>query len=405
MKLRTGMITILAVFLISILGMFIMLSWQSRFFLAKLRHQSLIDVVNAGYSAESEIYDWVARFTNPAYTVNLGLSADTDTIVKPATVLADGTELSVIGRLVGNQQVLIVLAKRPTATTRIEIAYTDQTNETNNFDKVDIVIGFDCSGSMNTNSRIQNAQIALEGFLNSILHDTPILDRDKYYIGIIPFKKSAAWWGVNHTVNTIQAMYNQINRATNGVWNNTGNSPICQTSGLNIWSGSSSGETNMGSPIRITDNYFVPANRVKQAFILFTDGLPNTTLADSNCGVTSACSISETIGGCRVRAINYLKCSLATTATQWDSTHGYVGYRPVGVDTYAITVAGPPSSATEQLTYDDTNAVFNNKMFITETFANANASELPGLFNQVFQHIQSSLRTVTIQKIVPTPLP
>jgi hypothetical protein len=111
-----------------------------------------------------------------------------------------------------------------------------------------------------------------------------------------------------------------------------------------------------------------------------------------------------------------MKCSLARDNYVWKGS--YVGKKPEGVDVYAVTVAerpgGPlagnpcntPNSEPNKtkLAYDRTMCVFNDTNFVTRVYANSDATQLSGVFDNIFQQINQSVTNIRIQKVVPPPV-
>lgn len=398
---KKGIATIVTVIIVMMISLFVILTWESRFLLAIQRYQSLVDVIAASYAAESEIYDWVAKFLGnyPGAVFPSG-----PPIEKPP--LADGTRLILTGShdVVTNDDMLLITAIRQFATTNLQFTRNVNTGDSTNYTKVEIVIGFDCSVSMVDDHKITVAQTALMNFLTEINKSS---DRSIYHIGIIPFRTGAQWWYAvpgEKTTNNITTMLNLLSART---WDYLNDSPLCKILGIdpNI-TGHDAAQTNLGAPTFVADDYFVKNPLTKQAYILFTDGLPNTSPADGgiNCGGIYACSNTENAGGsssCRVPAINFLKCTLGKDNDQWNGIN--LGKRPQQVDTYAVTVATEPSNANAKLTYLSTVDVFKDSKYINTPYFVDNLNDLPQKFLDILHQIQSSIVSFTLKRVIPSP--
>lgn len=418
MRARRGVITILVVFLIAVAGLFVLASWQSRLLLAVQRRQSLADLLAASYRAESEVYDWTARFYGGYPEVfDPPLSAVARTIREGG--LADGTQLTVVGQKISGTETLTVVAKRQFATTRLELERTTSEVPLAGVERVEVTVGLDCSGSMDQRAdpgcrgggcvrRIRALQTALMDFLEKIMNSE---DADKFYVGLLPFKRGAAWLPEERPTRELRAVYDAVrDEGAGGVnWNRVDDAGICRAGGLNPCPlFSCGGETNLGVAQREADVYFgdnpVDASRVVRAHILFTDGFPNTSFRDTTCGTVN-CSLSEYNGGCLNRAINYMKCFLAAETDVWDGTHA--GRRPEEVSVYGVTVAERPAEGADPdviAAYDRTLEVLQDTRYVKKAYANENATKLPEIFANIFEEISESVARIKFKRIVPTPV-
>ncbi len=403
---KKGIATIIIVIMISIVALFIVFTWQSRLLLAVYRHRSLSDILAADYAAESEVFDLVHRYLKyPNFDMGSNYLRN----------FGPGQSLQVTATGTSENRTLDFLARWPYASTSFQLTKTNSGEGTVNFDKVEIAMGIDCSPSMNSKacptcgtSRIYQLQKALSAFIREITNITPVATRDKFYLGLMPFQRTAAWatdsLGQVKPTNDLSRLQNLVDNS--GTWNSVSNSPLCRTTGLMDIPGNAG--TNLGdSGLILNRTYFTDNVRVKKAYILFTDGLPNTTRTDLACGVTQ-CSEPEDTGACTIQAVNNLKCSLATTNKDWSGT-GIFGTRLPQVDVYAVTVAEQNAydPSTIKNAYQLTMDVFSNPDYVKQPpFVNANAESLAESFKSIFQSIFTSAFTITFNRTLdPTPTP
>src|SRR3990172_6393016 len=137
---KRGVSTLLAVFMVMFVGIFLVAVMQSRFLLAVYRSVSGADRVIAGYKSESVVYDIIAKFLGGyphAFTFPF---STTET-------LNDGTVLSVDGILDGGGQRLLVVANREYALTRLEMSRGVRETQQQEVE-AQVVLALDCSAGM-----------------------------------------------------------------------------------------------------------------------------------------------------------------------------------------------------------------------------------------------------------------
>lgn len=411
MSLRHGAVAVIVVLLISVMGMFVLVGWQSRLLLAIQRTQTGSDALKSTYSAESEIYDWVARFLGSFPQIFPSPLTATTQVIREG-VLGDGTSLRVTGQLVGSEEILLVTARRQFAQTNIEVARQLTLTEESDYDSVEIAISLDCSGSMNQRadpacsgsctSRMTEARSAVVNFLDRVAVEQAA-GRGEFFVGLNVYKRQSYWpqyAGVPLTPTADIAFMQEA--AQNVLGSTTGSSSAC--GGVPHVSGGG-GETNIGDGAVDLARYLqsTAEPRKKQVMILITDGLPNWSLADSQCETPQGgCSEG---GSCTVSAIRYLTCGVADTDTplNW-GTPGRVGLRRPGTDVYAVTVASPQNN-NEIQAFNQTLAVFSNPVYVTGYYANANATQLGQFLEDIFGEIIEGSQSVRIRRVVVTPTP
>lgn len=399
---KKGLATIVMVLILAVISFLILIAWQSRLLLSIRRTQSLSDLLSVDYRAESEIYDWAAKFIGNYSNIYGGPLTATEKVLKNEP---HPNRLNVTAKIVSGEEQLKISAARPYASTNMILSRKIETASGPTYEKVEVIVGLDCSASMNQFNRIRSLQVALISFIQNIKNSP---QADKFYISMIPFKKSSNWaYGINSTSNNLDLFLNNVKDASMGGvnWNNINQSSLCTTPDINICpSGLAScggAETNLGTSGILAMDYFannpVDESRVLRNFILFTDGIPNVSNRDLNCG-TNPCSS----GYCLNESINYLKCSLATEDYEWQS--GFYGRKPDGVDVYAVTVTEPPTTPEQQAAYTATMSVFNSTNFVKKAYANSDATQLSNIFDGIFNEIITSSSKLKIERVVPIPI-
>lgn len=402
---KKGLATIVMVLILAVISFLILIAWQSRLLLSIRRTQSLSDLLAVDYRAESEIYDWAAKFIGNYSNIYGGPLTATEKTLKDEP---EPNRLNVTAKIVSGEEQLKINAARPYASTNMILSRNVSTASGPAYEKVEVILGLDCSGSMNEANRIRSLQLALMSFVDNLRSSE---DADKFYLAMLPFRRSANWaYGVTSTSNNLDLFYNNVKDASDGGtnWNNVSQSNLCSTPDINICpSGLSScnAETNLGASGMLAMDYFsnnpVDETKVLRNFVLFTDGLPNTSFGDLNCG-TNPCNMTENNGACTNESVKYLKCSLAAEDYEWDS--GYFGRKPDGVDVYAVTVANAPTNAAQQAAFDATMMVFNSTNFVKKAYANSDATQLSNIFDGIFNEIITSSSKLKIERIVPEPI-
>ena len=407
---RRGAVAMVIVMLVTMAGLFVLAGWQSRLLLAIQRSQSVSDALAATYAAESEIYDWVARFLGGYPQLFASPLTAASTVIKQS-VLPDSTQMTVTGQLVNGEETLLVTANRQFAQTSIELARGMTTTESTAFDEVEIAISLDCSGSMNSRAdpacvgggcttRMTEAKNALVSFIDRVETEQQA-GVGQILVGLNVFKRQSQWATYSGVTLTPTADMPFLRQAVGGVFTNLAtNSPACRA--IRNPGGAGGGETNLGDGAVDLARYLAGnvVARKKQIMILITDGLPNWSLADSACGTaTMGCGDG---GPCTGEAIRYLTCGVADTNTAWET--GRFGLRMPGTDVYAVTVANP-GTPSAQIAFNATMAVFINPNYIRGYYANQNATQLSGFLDDIFTQIIQGSQQVRLRRVVPTPFP
>jgi hypothetical protein len=391
MNRRYGIASLIIVFIVTMILIFIVLVWQSRLLLVVHRSVGFADSLIAEYNAETEINNILGRFLGGFPIPAAGTKS-----------LADGTVMTTEISSDSNVDTLTVIAKRQFATNRVQISRSKSTETSSTYDRVDIVLGIDCTRSMDNKadptctgsgciSRIAAARQAVLGFVDQALA-LPPEERVKYYIGIETFRMGAKW--VSEPTNGLTTLRQQV---ADGLGDRIALSPACVISDPII---PGSGETSLGKVAVFADDYLNTTSdpRKKQIFIIVSDGLPNVSLTDARCG-TADCRSPEG-GYCTGEAIEYLTCGLASATTGWKP--GYFGLRNDQVDDYVVTVMRAPSNPSELAAYNATTAVLNNPIYVKKYFNSENAESLPGILNNIFIDITSDVYQFKIQRVIPS---
>jgi len=424
---KKGAATILMVFLVTLMGAFVFIGWQSRLLLLVHRNQSLSDILRATYDSESEIFDIVAKFLgNYPAAFNFPFST--------SKTLADGTLLETTGTHVGNTQTIDVTGKRTFATNKMQISRV--ISETSEAAKSDIVLVLDCTGSMGekacascSTTRMEEQEKAVLGFLDD-LEATP--GNENIKLGISVFTLNADWLYTSYTGSgdpsgvavkpdsglSIAEMRQAV---TSGFsYGGEQGSPACKH--LLTY-------TSIGSGVSFAHDYLrtTASSGNKQIEVVISDGEPNQRIpvssgcplnifcpGDGNycCPSGSLCNKTKPLSAdgngwscpagsgtsrCEPYARDFLRCVMADSNTDW-VPEKYTGPTPKGVrdpnvDVYAVTVLdNPPASVTQ---------IFST--YATKYYNSADADDLSEILEDIFEEI-ITLSTITIKRVVPTPV-
>jgi hypothetical protein len=389
---KKGIASLIIVFIVTMILTFVVLAWQSRLLLVVHRSVGFSDALVAGYNAETEINDILGRFLGGFTIPNSGSKS-----------LSDGTLITTVVNNTADNDTLSVIAKRQFATNKIQISRNKSEQTSSNYDQVEIVMGIDCTHSMDEKadpdcigsscvSRMSSAKKATLTFIDQILAMSPD-ERVKYLVGLEVFRIKAMW--LMEPTNNFISLRQQVE---NGFGNRVSNSSACVFSDPTIPGGG--GETSLGKAVTFSDEYFTshinPRN--KQIYILITDGVPNVSLNDLRCGTTQCAS--STNRACADQAINYLACGMADTNTFWTSS--YHGLRPPESDIYAVTVMSSPNNANEMYIYEKTVNVFSNTNYVKNYFNSTNAENLPAILQDIFGKITENVYQYSIKRVVPS---
>ncbi len=400
MRNTKGIVSFVVVVMVSVVMIFLLLAWESRLLLAINRKQSFYDLTNASYRAEFETVDVVTKmlfypsYTPGTYSQNIGAgkTLDVNTTATPGGTL------------------ITFLAKWPYASNNMKVESELISGSLEKFNKVEFIVGFDCSPSMNdpvspsdSTHRITRAQQAFVSLVTNITN-LDQTSKDKYYLGIIATRRAADW--TQYPTNDHQTTLNKLTAQT---WYTQDDAWICDSPNLLPPVAQNGAGTNLGAPGMVADGYYSVSPMVKKIFVLITDGLPNTALTNANCG-TSDCSLDENNGGCSNQALNYLACSLAPQTYQWSPGTWQInqgsarfGQKPDEVDSYAVLMAPRPEDyvPNSQYIYDKTiqmlNTVLNgDKIFVKKTYTAPDSYSLANVFSDV---IETSITSATSAKL------
>lgn len=387
---KKGVATLIIVFIITMILIFMILVWQSRLLLIVHRSVGLADTLAVQYNSESEVNDILGRFLEGYPIPAAGTKS-----------LADGTVMTTEIKSDENLDTLTVSAKRQFASNKVVISRRKSSQTVSAYDQVEIVLGMDCTRSMDSRanpacgggciSRITAAKQAALTFLDEVL-TLPPDERIKYFVGMEVFRIGSKW--LSEPTNNLIDLREKV---AAGFGTNIASSPACVISDPAI---PGSGETSLGSAVVFADDYFPGSERPKkkQIYVLVTDGVPNVSLADNRCGTVTCRSMDG--GSCTQQAIDYLTCGIADSKTEWKV--GYKGLRNRDVDVYGVTVMSAPGDAREQAAYDATVGVFSNPSFVKKYFNSTNAEELPGILKDILGEISKDVYEFKIQRVVPT---
>ncbi len=345
---RSGITTILVVFLLAMISMFVVVTWQTRLLLGVRRNQSVSDVLGATYRAESEINDIIARFVNfPNYVPPYGLSE---------MWLGNGRRLTINGSSEADVQSLLVSAEWPNAETKIELSRQVVANNEAIVNDAEIVFSLDCTESMGEaacpgcdQTRMEKLKQAVMLFLDTLAGK---VGHEKVRVGISVFALKSDW------------LYTAYDGAGNPL---AGSLAVSPENALTIpeikaavengfRDGGSRGDiavtaspacikmlsyTSIGTGLAFVHDYLRPRKEFgkKQIEILVTDGLPNQRTPYANCpqsvfcpgdgsfcpggssrlllGENWNCPVGSGTASCEPHARDFLRCTLASSNSTW----------------------------------------------------------------------------------------
>ncbi|KKU97462.1 MAG: hypothetical protein UY28_C0020G0006 [Candidatus Amesbacteria bacterium GW2011_GWB1_48_13] len=443
-KMRTGIATLLTVFLVSVIAVFMITAWQARLLLSVHRNRTDSDFIAASYNAQSEVNDTVAKFlggypnafTYPFSVVN--------------KVLPDGTILNITGEkdTTTGIETITISTKREYASSRIVISKGGETSEEVQVKDSQILFALDCTGSMGAAAcsdpscseiqpdtwpkitRMDKMKEAVDAFLEK-LGETP--GNEKVKVGISLYNLIGNWLytqyqpdgtPIGNPINpdntwTIEEMRLAVK---NGFGRSGGQeSPACKN--VLSW-------TNVGGGLDFMHKYFNNNNPpgIKQIEIIITDGIPNERTPNPKCGQYIFCPVEGAFccpsgtkcnmtkplsddgqgwtcpqgsgeNTCEKHGMEYLACNLADTNTAWipltfTQSPNPKGVRDPEVDLYSVTVLDKVPFPYVVNSFQD---------FSTKYYNSNEAKNLPEILNDIFNTIMTSILTIEIKRVVPTP--
>lgn len=394
-----GFISLLFILFMAIVASFILTIGYSRILLALQRSKGTTDSLITSYKAESEINDLLARLIKNYLSENSFPFSET-------TTLPDGTRVEVSGQSAGDEQTLVVTARRSFAVSEIKaIRLLALKSVTNN---VDIILVLDCTSSMRLSSgrtvpevttKIYELKLATLNFLDSLANHE---HSDLFRVGVVVFGMDAKWLknysGQDVTPDSGLTLAQVRNAVDLGFGRGWDSSAACKT----IMDG-----TSIGSGFVLAQDFFKAHKYLstKQVEILITDGEPNSREPYAACPPNVFCPVSNRCGSrnpygwdcpldygrnCEQYAISFLECSLADMNTLWDGIHR--GARDPEVNAYAVTILGGRPS-------DEVLRIFNS--YPKKYFDAQYAYKLSGILKEVFEDIISSFSTISITRVIP----
>lgn len=420
---KRGSITLLFMIIITMVVMLLLAATQSRLLLAIRRSQSVADTLIATYAAESEANDLLARV--------VGGYLDPSTYGKQSKTV-DDTRLTIEAGQVGDEQTVVVTARRAFAVSKIEavrkIESIKQVNE------VEIILSLDCTSSMNAPAsgssgatRFDALEDAATAFISTI---ETLEDGDKFSVGVLTYGIDHKW--LTHNGKELRPdsglTLNETKNAISASFDRTfARSSAC--AGL-------MDATSIGTGFTSAYEYF-DANQSpdkKQIVILITDGLPNSRIPYSGCGESIFCPAfprdsqrnycnyanrtygwncyreNEYIDGpydpvdlyndkaysiCEPTGFDFLTCALADNET-FANEIGAEGVRNPAIDAYAVTILDRPPQKVIDIfqKYTTENGYFNARQ----------ADQLKNILNNILNQILTDRSVVIIKRVIPTPI-
>lgn len=417
---KKGIATIVVVMIATIICSFLILAWQSQLLLAVHRNQAMTDVIATGYAAESEIYDWVAKFLGGYDELFVPPLDETYRILKDDVLLADGTKLNVKANKEGDRENLYINSNRVYASSNFFISRETLVSPGISYDNLDITLSLDCTTSMNLpadayckkkccegpsngvtwyeeqcvnntsqgsgsdgyrecmnrtkredglsfcSTRIAETKTAALAFTEAVKDLAGNYPSKTIRLGLNVFRVDAIW-KQNLTTN-----YDQVKDLLNsdlGKWHSgTGGSSMCEFEG----------STSIGSGYDLAISTYRPeiSPDRKQVVVLVTDGDPNSR--HSSYTDTSICG-SETCTLCGIyKGLEYMTCSLKKTDEG--------GIRNPEIDAYAVSV--------QDVINGGVLDVFQNKDYVKGFYNSGDATDLAKLLMNVLDDITNSMSNI-----------
>lgn len=392
-KNQKGAAIIIYLLVMAIVVTVLMVGTYSRLLLALKRGQSTTDSLIINYSAESEINDWIARLSEKYIKMNPFSVNETKTI--------GDTNLKITGTQNGGTQTIVIEADRPYASTKIT---AERKIENLGSDQaVDIMIGLDCTSSMNTvdggdtKTRISNLRTAAINFVNAV----PLTGN--YRIGVFVFGIDGQWMktAANQDITLTSGLTpTEVSSALQTQLGDTiPNSPACKTVIQN---------TSVGTGFVFSQDYLKTqkSNGHKQVEIIITDGEPNSRIPYAGCAPSVYCPARPelcNVGGyggcypgssssvCTPLAVEFLRCSVADTNTTLPNSFDK-GVRDPDITTYAVTISTSPSGPAATVL----------KKYLGDNYIGADrAGQLNTILSGILNNILSKRETITIHKDIP----
>ncbi len=378
---QKGAVTAIFLAVVALVLTLILATTQSQLILSLRRSQSAADILIATYNAESEVNDIMAKLIAgylddadiPSYTKNVG-----------------DIKLEIEGQDMGEIQIVTVTATRGFAVGKVQA--TRRVASVENVNEVEIVIVLDCTTSMNSNSgapgqsRFNALEEAAVKFVESVASQP---DADKFKIGVAVFGTTSAW--LQHNGASVLPGSLSLPELTDALQSGFGDTrQTSQCGNPNKGLGWVEDFTNVGLAFRHGNEYLKSSKKdgTKQIEIVITDGEPNSSTSDSQCGSTT-CK-----GGCADVAKDYLRCTVADSAT-FVPEIGQNGVRDPGVDAYAVTIFDKPP--------EDVVTIFQNYASEDGYFNASRASQLTNILEGILKKIVENRSSITIKRVIPLP--
>lgn len=389
---KKGIATLVSVFLVAMVGVFVITAWQARLLLGVQRSAALVDVLKAGYTAESKINELLAKF----------LGAYPNAFVFPFSIqetLADGTVLDTNGAQEGSRYTMDVVAQRQFATTSLRLVREEQVTSQALYDQVDMIMNIDCTGSMNTRAdssckgsncttRLHEARVAALAFADAVENFNSAGKLPLLRLGLATFGITNKW--IMEPTQDIPLLRNTI---TTQFLDRQEKSPACAAP-LN------SGGTNVGGGLEFMNNYFannypVLNDRLKKIEIIITDGEPNANNPNSNgiamnyCGAIAGCNFNNP---CERSANDFSACNLGRSDLLVSEINK-PGLRNPEVDAYVVTISVQVPQSTKIML----------EKYATHFYDAVNASDLSGVLQTLFGDILKDYSSISFGRLRPTP--
>lgn len=416
-KNQLGAALLIYLIILSLFLALLMAATYSRLFLAIGRGKSSYDSLASSYQAESEVNDILAR-------LSLGYLRPGQFQIRETKTVGN-TSIDIVGSESGVTQLISVTVKKPFATTKISA--TRSIESLNDYENVEILLGLDCTGSMNAGANCPNCNTPpsrltaqKEAALNFVDRMIALPDRSKFKLGLFAFGIDAKWLRSGVTpVRPSSSVTLEEARETivNGFGSSRETSPACQ--GI-------MDATSIGSAYAFANDYYASnqSSKTKQVIVVITDGEPNSRIPSTQCSPSVFCPgfpkdpsgvnyCKQNAEGwschngstyedgpfdadgynevayntCRPLGYDFLRCTIADKNTDIPSGKGA---RNENVEAYALTIYSKPPA--------DVVALFNTYLGVNNYFNASRASQLKNLLNNILSDILSSRELITIKR-------
>jgi hypothetical protein len=389
-----GAALLLYVALISIIMMLLMVSTQSVLSLSLRRNLASTDNLLAGYQAESEVNNFLAKLIAGYITTSDLSSGVTLDKVDAGTTL----HIEASSNIMGNKEIQTVTATARRSSAVNVIMGIREIVATENSPDVEIALILDCTSSMNDHADPAHSQLgsrfkqqriaATESFIDGI---KSLPKNNNYHLGLGIFGLNSKWVDTSWVTGKSPVILSPDNTLTLSEIRDIVEKGITDKRGDGICTHVND-YTNIGAGYKLANDYFAThTGNSKKIIVLITDGEPNSREADNiSCPPSIYCVSAGPM--CVAESQAYMRCQLADSNT-FIPESGYYGRRDPSIDSYGITIYSNVSSEVQEIfrKYGAVNGYFNT----------GNATELPALLDKVLNIIIEKNSSYSLQRVIP----